>query len=45
MAKRSFVDTEYDMVSVVVSLDSKYAVTLVSRSDKINLIRIYSLKS
>ena len=45
MCQRSFIDTEYDIVSVTISLDSKYALAVVFRSDKLSIVRIYSLNS
>ena len=45
MCQRSFIDTEYDILSVQISFDSKYAIAVVFRSDKLSIVRFYSLAS
>jgi hypothetical protein len=45
MARKCFVDTIYDIISVCITFDSKFAIAIVFRSDKINVIRIYALNS
>jgi hypothetical protein len=43
LTNRSYIDTEFDVVQVVITLDSKHAVAIVSEDDSHFEVRAYSL--
>jgi hypothetical protein len=44
LTKRKCVYTQYDIISVEITHDSKFAVAILHHSDKLNYIRLYSLE-
>jgi hypothetical protein len=43
LTKRSYIDTEYDVVSMIITYDSKHALAIVSKSDEEFMVQEYSL--
>ena len=45
MTQRQHIYTQYDIISVIISYDSKFAITVLYSSQKLYYIRLYSLES
>lgn len=45
MTERHFVNTQFDVISIILTYDSTQAVTVLYHSDKLYYIRLYNLES
>jgi hypothetical protein len=45
MTERHFVNTQFDVISIILTYDSTQAITVLYHSDKLYYIRLYNLES